>query len=723
LKRKIVSITVALFLLLTMLAIPAQAATPEEIGDSIEAGIAWLISVQNVNGSWGPAGSDQFGTTGLILVKLQDYAFEKGYDGPFDTDYPYKANVENGLNFLFGTTNTVAITAQPAGNPDTDSDGLGVSVNNRVYDTGILMMAIAAGRDPAQVVAAGPLTEWSYDAVLQDAADWMAYAQTDAGSGRGGWFYGPQNGGSSSDQSNAGYAILGLLYAQATVYGYQSDIPGFVAAELDYWIDYVQSDWDDGVNSDYDGGSGYTGPDYWVNSLKTGNLLTQMSFVGDDSSVERAQEALNYIGAHWDNDWVQGWKNGSAVQHQATYCLMKGFETMNVDVDGVPGVADWYQDMADALVAEQNPNGSWPSSPAYVWYYGTPSHPVSPELATAWALLTLERFAPPPPVDVVVDVPECACDNEGYDVTVTYTVERHIVDGTLTVKKDGDVYDTVVLNDFIGTATETYNLSSDTPGTHTWKAELDVAPEGGTAAHAEDEASINVCETPQVSGIPDQTAPFQPFDLDDYLTYSGPLSVSWSASGVPAGWTLNIDGDNVATVTAPEGASDPVIITFTASVECCTGVVCSSSDDATFVPNQAPVTSEAYADPGCLWPPNHKFVDITIMGVTDPDGDPVTIIITGITSDEPTASDEGSGGAKHAPDADGVGTDTASVRVERSGDGDGRVYVITFIASDGRGGETEGSVAVGVPHDQASKKSGDCPAIDSGQNYDATEIN
>ena len=137
--------------------------------------------------------------------------------------------------------------------------------------------------------------------------------------------------------------------------------------------------------------------------------------------------------------------------------------------------------------------------------------------------------------------------------------------------------------------------------------------------------------------------------------------------------------------------------------------------------NQPPDCSEAYTNLCCLWPPNHKFVDISIMGVTDPDGDPVTITITSITSDEPTATDKGSGGAKHAPDATGIGTDTASVRAERSGRGDGRVYVINFIAEDGRGGVCErGSVMVKVPHDQSDKA---CPATDSGQDYDATDIN
>ena len=137
-------------------------------------------------------------------------------------------------------------------------------------------------------------------------------------------------------------------------------------------------------------------------------------------------------------------------------------------------------------------------------------------------------------------------------------------------------------------------------------------------------------------------------------------------------------------------------------------------------PNQPPNVTDAHPSIDCLWPPNHKFVDITIEGITDPDGDEVTITITNITSDEPTATIEGAGGDKHAPDADPecIGTSIARVRAERSGNEDGRVYEITFVASDGIA-ETVGSVLVKVPHDQ----SGDCVSIDSGQNYDATERN
>ena len=58
------------------------------------------------------------------------------------------------------------------------------------------------------------------------------------------------------------------------------------------------------------------------------------------------------------------------------------------------------------------------------------------------------------------------------------------------------------------------------------------------------------------------------------------------------------------------------------------------------------------------------------------------------------------------------------MRAERSGKGDGRVYLVNFVASDGMA-ESEGSVVVIVPHDKSSQ----CEAGDSGQDYDTTELN
>jgi hypothetical protein len=113
-------------------------------------------------------------------------------------------------------------------------------------------------------------------------------------------------------------------------------------------------------------------------------------------------------------------------------------------------------------------------------------------------------------------------------------------------------------------------------------------------------------------------------------------------------------------------------------------------------------------------------VAIAIRDIVDPDGDAVTIVITRILQDEPTLgtdkddNDEGRGSGHTDVDASGVGTSQASVRAERAGSGDGRIYEIRFTATDARGGTCLGTVLVGVPH---NKK--DTP-VDSLVRYDST---
>jgi hypothetical protein len=102
-----------------------------------------------------------------------------------------------------------------------------------------------------------------------------------------------------------------------------------------------------------------------------------------------------------------------------------------------------------------------------------------------------------------------------------------------------------------------------------------------------------------------------------------------------------------------------------------------------------------------------------VLSVSDPDGDPVEIVITGIIQDEAV---DAPGSGNTAPDGQGVGATTAAVRAERTGSGDGRVYAIAFSASDGNGGTCSGEVRVGVPH------SFEDIALDSGQSFDSTVV-
>lgn len=127
--------------------------------------------------------------------------------------------------------------------------------------------------------------------------------------------------------------------------------------------------------------------------------------------------------------------------------------------------------------------------------------------------------------------------------------------------------------------------------------------------------------------------------------------------------------------------------------------------------NAAPVCSTAVASPYSLWPANHHFVPVSILGVTDPDGDAVTLTITSIFQDEPVMGP----GNKSDIDGMGVGTATAQLRAERLS-GNGRVYHVYFTAVDPHGSSCSGEVLVGVPKSQGS---GGEP-IDDGPLYDST---
>jgi hypothetical protein len=97
----------------------------------------------------------------------------------------------------------------------------------------------------------------------------------------------------------------------------------------------------------------------------------------------------------------------------------------------------------------------------------------------------------------------------------------------------------------------------------------------------------------------------------------------------------------------------------------------------------------------------------------DPDGDPVTITITGVTQDEPVDSgDDGN----PCPDASGTGGSVVQLRAERQGDGDGRVYHIAFTASDGHGSECTGVVSVCVPKHFGPNRT----CVDEGSLFDST---
>lgn len=197
----------------------------------------------------------------------------------------------------------------------------------------------------------------------------------------------------------------------------------------------------------------------------------------------------------------------------------------------------------------------------------------------------------------------------------------------------------------------------------------------------------------------------------DTLTYALD-SVTYSA--LPAGstpWVSWTDTGTSRTLTAAPTAADAGS-SATIKVRVSDGWGGTTIATALWfaITNSAPVCDAATVTPGRIWPPNHKLVPFFIDNVMDPDNDRVAITITSITQDQPV-NDKGDGNTGSDADATGLGASSGAVRAERSGNlrvpGDGRLYFISFTATDGRGGRCDSApdrpLTIAVPHDQGQR--------------------
>ena len=404
-KKKIVATIIIVVIVLSMFSmLPISfAATEDEIEQSIIDGLEWLAGIQNPDGSW--PGNEPVARTGLAVLKFIDRAKELG-ENPFEEPHQYHMQVVKGLNYTFLNAHAMNITVPPQPHGDSDGDDIGVYFDSgdnwhRTYTTGICLMATGAADAcadmlelPSPIIASRPLANQTYEDVIEDTVDYLAFGQNDGGPERGGWGY-YENYVGWSDNSNTGWVTLGLGYALAS----GATIHPFVYDELEIWINFIQNAVDGDPN---DGGSGYDHPDSWVNMLKTGNLLYQMRLVGYPMDDQRVIDAIDYQERHWnDTGWDPGWRGGGGwpdwAHHQATFSIMKGFEAYGIDLidlnnDTIPE-HDWFDEISSRIVDTQNPNGSWNHD-----NWG------DEVLSTTWALLTLEKTVAIPVIDVHVDI-------------------------------------------------------------------------------------------------------------------------------------------------------------------------------------------------------------------------------------------------------------------------------------------------------------------------------
>ena len=137
--------------------------------------------------------------------------------------------------------------------------------------------------------------------------------------------------------------------------------------------------------------------------------------------------------------------------------------------------------------------------------------------------------------------------------------------------------------------------------------------------------------------------------------------------------------------------------------------LCQDADDN----NPDGELSVSITGPEKLWPPNHKYVDVSLTA-TDTGGDDVTFSSEGtheqyVDGEEMNGSGGGNG-VNSGPDVDpaasgdvmGTGSATTQhdVRAERSGqDQTGRTYTLNYQAESTDGDTCVGSFTILVPHD------------------------
>jgi len=374
-------------------ATPPPSGIPPECQDAANRGLVWLVAQQKPDGSW-TTQQNPIATTGLAVLKLETHAIDAG-KSPFDASYPYSQHIIRGLNYLFLQAKAKPITAQAAGNPDTNANGIGVTVDvgTQSYEASIFLMALVAGKEPTRVVnvPGSEVDGWTYLQVAQEMVDYFAFGQADPGPGVGvgGWLYTALDNAQGGDNSNTQYVTLALEYAEHPFYNFKCTIPEFVKLQLALWVDFIQVH-----GGEYDGASGYNEPATAANAYKTGALLQQLAFLGQTSAVPKAQSALGYLNRFWPTPYpatcgcAPSWR-GNPADYMAMWAIMKGLAAL--DVSDIYGI-DWYADFCQVLIEQQLPDGSWPTMgcDTYVTALGM--------LSTEWALLVLEKVAPPPPI-------------------------------------------------------------------------------------------------------------------------------------------------------------------------------------------------------------------------------------------------------------------------------------------------------------------------------------
>lgn len=343
-------------------------------------------------------------------------AFEvNGHLESGNPDNPYVETVARGMRQLFAVLAAGAIGPQPQGNPDSNGNGLGVSVNqsNPVYQSGMFMDAIVASGTPNAVATTGPanIIGRKYKDIVQDMVDWYAWAQYDALPG-GGWRYNPND---YPDNSVCQWAAIGMIAAEKS---FGCTVPQWVKDFNKPWLAFSQN---------ANGGFGYTNPNPvwgWWATTPSGMVQMALDGIGRGAAGSPSwDKAETFVRDNFGN--TGGPTNAIKDYYYGLFSFVKSMLLHNTN--GTPGSApitllqsqtagvppiDWYaaetskgdptDGVARTLVGDQ---ASYASGGAY--WYGHNVDGNQYRFETAWAIIMLNRtlFEAGSPVAVAKAVP------------------------------------------------------------------------------------------------------------------------------------------------------------------------------------------------------------------------------------------------------------------------------------------------------------------------------
>lgn len=686
----------------------ATATRSVKVNVAIDEALWWLhqkmLRWDSGSVQYGALTDQMLGATGAAVQAWENQGHKPG--GNYDTN-PYIEDVRRGMNFILSKSHPYPIYTEDGRDPDTLVNGYGIhSIHeSQLYETGIVIMALASSGDAgiASEVGGFGMLGRTYADIAQDMADFLAFAQNepDVGVWRGGWRYRANY--AQSDMSVTQWPVIGLEAAESN---FGTSVSQYVKEELEIYLE---------ADQDPDGGFGYTAPG--GNVARTGAGIACLAWIGASSIDDRVTSAMEFINNNWH------WDNMGNLY--AMYAVMKGMRGFEPDLTTI-GTHDWYSEYADFLITNQHGDGSWTSD---VWF--------GRDLSTAAGVLILtpEVFASPP-VAVAKASPTEA--SPGTLVTFDHAESFHRDPQRKLVAfrwdLDEDTNWDFETSDITANPTWIYNDQIVCGQEVQHLAVLEVEDDLGNT-DIDDETvviRINLNNHPPVAdGDPTDSYPnyyvtpgetvtldaSQSFDPDEG---QGDYIITWQ-------WDLNNDGIFEASgetyvFMVPEDWIAGSLHTVTLRVtddgtwaSGCPGSVSNLTHEITITIGVGSGLECSRAEPSIskFWPPDHTMKEINILGLTDSHGNPAEVTITSISQDEPV---NGLGDGDQSPDGEGIGLSTAIVRSERSGNENGRVYNIQFIAQDDIGARCEGSVAVYVPHDKKDV------SIDDGQLYDSTML-